>query len=120
MMQATPLRQARVLTDEEHHLIASFEPAVEALSALFGPGCEVVLHAFDSLHASVIKIANGHLTGREEGAAVTDVAFNKLQSAAGSQWSSYFSRTRGGALLKSSSITISNREGNPIGMLCVN
>ncbi len=80
----------------------------------------MVLHAFDSLHASVIKIANGHITGRQEGAPVTDFALDKLHSAAGSQWSSYFSRTREGSLLKSSSITISNREGKPIGMLCVN
>lgn len=120
MTEVAPLRDASTLTDEERHLIASFEPAVAALSALFGPGCEVVLHAFDSLHASVIKIANGHITGRQEGAPVTDFALDKLQSAAGSQWSSYFSRTREGSLLKSSSITISNREGKPIGMLCVN
>ncbi|WP_324051800.1 helix-turn-helix transcriptional regulator [Aeromonas caviae] len=120
MTEVAPLRDASTLTDEERHLIASFEPAVAALSTLFGPGCEVVLHAFDSLHASVIKIANGHITGRQAGAPVTDFALDKLHSAAGSQWSSYFSRSREGTLLKSSSITISNREGKPIGMLCVN
>jgi len=71
MTEVAPLRDASTLTDEERHLISSFEPAVAALSALFGPGCEVVLHAFDSLHASVIKIANGHITGRQEGARIS-------------------------------------------------
>ena len=47
MTEVAPLRDASTLTDEERHLIASFEPAVAALSALFGPGCEVVLHAFE-------------------------------------------------------------------------
>ena len=79
MIEVAPLRDASTLTDEERHLIASFEPAVAALSALFGPGCEVVLHAFDSLHASVIKIANGHITGRKAGAPATDFALAQLQ-----------------------------------------
>lgn len=109
-----------LLDEESRHLIASFEPAVEALSALFGSGCEVVLHAFDNLHASVVKIANGHVTGRQEGAPVTDFALTKLQSTAGSQWSSYFTRTKEGKVMKSSSITIKNRHGKPVGMLCVN
>ncbi|BBU02913.1 MULTISPECIES: helix-turn-helix transcriptional regulator [Aeromonas] len=120
MSTAATTDNINLLTDEERHLIASFEPAVEALAALFGSGCEVVLHAFDSLDASVIKIANGHVTGRREGAPVTDFALNRLQGVAGSQWSSYFTRTRDGALMKSSSVTISNRQGKPIGMLCVN
>ncbi len=120
MSTAATTDHINTLTDEERHLIASFEPAVEALAALFGAGCEVVLHAFDNLDASVIKIANGHVTGRGAGAPVTDFALNRLQGEAGSQWSSYFSRTREGALMKSSSITISNRLGKPIGMLCVN
>ena len=98
-----------LLDDESRHLIASFEPAVDALSALFGSSCEVVLHAFDNLHASVVKIANGHITGRQEGAPVTDFALTKLQSDAGSQWSSYFTRTKEGKVMKSSSITIKNR-----------
>ncbi|MGL4890283.1 MAG: helix-turn-helix transcriptional regulator, partial [Aeromonas veronii] len=45
MSTAATTDQINSLTDEERHLIASFEPAVEALAALFGAGCEVVLHA---------------------------------------------------------------------------
>jgi predicted transcriptional regulator YheO len=119
MTEVAPLRDASTLTDEERHLIASFEPAVAALSALFGPGCEVVLHAFDSLHASVIKIANGHITGRQESAGHRFCA-RQVAQCRRQPVEQLFLPLREGTLLKSSSITISNREGKPIGMLCVN
>ena len=122
-------------TDEDRHLIANFVPLVDGLASLLGTGCEVVLHAFDQLDASVIKIANGHVTGREAGAPATDFALAQLQQATvhpqeqGPQeqdpedqvsWRSYFSRNRQGQLLKSASMTIRNRQQQPIGMLCVN
>lgn len=119
-MNPISFRQGCELSADERHLIASFEPVVEALAALFGSGCEVVLHAFDNLHASVVKIANGHVTGRSEGAPVTDFVLSQLSSLEESQWSSYFTRTRDGGLMKSASITLRSRTGNPIGMLCVN
>jgi predicted transcriptional regulator YheO len=111
--------------EEERHLIANFVPMVDGLASLLGSGCEVVLHAFDHLNASVIKIANGHITGREAGAPATDFALTQLQQAAlqpteDNQWRSYFSRNRQGQLLKSASMTIRNRQQEPIGMLCVN
>lgn len=122
-------------TDEDRHLIANFVPLVDGLASLLGTGCEVVLHAFDQLDASVIKIANGHITGREAGAPATDFALAQLQQTTahpqeqGPQeqspqeqvsWCSYFSRNRQGQLLKSASMTIRNRQQQPIGMLCVN
>ncbi|ENY71438.1 hypothetical protein G114_13398 [Aeromonas diversa CDC 2478-85] len=108
------------LDEEARHLLASFEPVVDALAALFGPGCEVVLHAFDNLHASVIKIANGHVTGRKKGAPVTDFALSRITALEGEAWSSYFTRTREGGLMKSASVTLRSRTGQAVGMLCVN
>jgi predicted transcriptional regulator YheO len=116
----TILRQRGEFDENERHLIDSYSPVVEALAALFGPGCEVVLHAFDNLHASVIKIANGHITGRKEGAPVTDFVLSHLSSFEEGLWSSYFTQTREGGMMKSVSITLRNRTGQPIGMLCVN
>ena len=97
MTEVAPLRDASTLTDEERHLIASFEPAVAALSALFGPGCEVVLHAFDSLHASVIKDCQRPHHRPPGGERRSPTSRSTSCSAAGSQWSSYFSRTREGS-----------------------
>ncbi|GAB3214637.1 transcriptional regulator [Pseudaeromonas pectinilytica] len=132
-MSVLPLPAA--FTDEDRHLIANFVPLVDGLASLLGTGCEVVLHAFDQLDASVIKIANGHITGREAGAPATDFALAQLRQTTvhpqeqgpqeqGPQdqvsWRSYFSRNRQGQLLKSASMTIRNRQQQPIGMLCVN
>jgi len=95
------------------HLIDSFRPVVDALAALFGEGCEVVLH-------SVVHIANGHITGRQVGAPATDFALSRLQQQAGSCWSSYFARSPDGKLMKCASITLHNAARRPVGMLCIN
>ncbi|MGF1736195.1 helix-turn-helix transcriptional regulator [Photobacterium satsumensis] len=110
---------ASELTEDEL-LIMSWEPAVDAIASLFGSSCEVVLHSFNNLQSSVTKIANGHVTGRQAGAPVTDFALQKLTAKCGSKWSTYFTRTKDGQMMKSASTTICNREGKPIGMLCVN
>lgn len=102
------------------HLIDSFRPVVDALAALFGEGCEVVLHGFDSPARSVVYIANGHITGRQVGAPATDFALSRLQQQAGSCWSSYFARSPDGKLMKCASITLHNAARRPIGMLCIN
>ena len=105
---------------EDELLIASWEPAVDAIAALFGSSCEVVLHSFNNLQSSVTKIANGHVTGRQAGAPVTDFALQKLNAKCGLKWSTYFTRTKDGQMMKSASTTICNRRGQPIGMLCIN
>ena len=119
MSTAATTDQINSLTDEERHLIASFEPAVEALAALFGAGCEVVLHAFDTLDASVIKIANGHITGRSVGAPITNLAMMKLKS--GQDISSpYMTKCATGKTLRSITTVIRNGEHRAIGLLCIN
>ncbi|MGF1700944.1 PAS domain-containing protein [Photobacterium makurazakiensis] len=116
------MKTAQIPTEltEDELLITSWEPAVDAIASLFGSSCEVVLHSFNNLHSSVTKIANGHVTGRQAGAPVTDFALQKLNSNCGSKWSTYFTRTKDGQMMKSASTTICNRNGKPIGMLCVN
>ena len=43
-----------------------------------GEGYELVLHSLESLDHSVIKIINGHYTGRSEGSPITDLALKML------------------------------------------
>jgi predicted transcriptional regulator YheO len=40
---------------------------VDALAGTFGRNCEVVLHDFSKSDQSIVKIANGHVTGRDVG-----------------------------------------------------
>lgn len=46
-------------------LLRAFFPVVDCLADLFGPDCEVVLHDVSRPEDSIIKIRNGHVTGRK-------------------------------------------------------
>lgn len=41
----------------------SYYRLADMVADLIGPHCEVVLHSFGDLDASVVKIVNGHHTG---------------------------------------------------------
>ncbi|EPF4051776.1 helix-turn-helix transcriptional regulator, partial [Salmonella enterica subsp. enterica serovar Infantis] len=80
-----------------------------------------VLHSFEDLHHSVIHIVNGHVTGRERGAPVTNVALEKLAefNSTNDMWDVYFSN-KGARPFKSSSSLIVNKNKSPVGMICMN
>lgn len=110
------------LTEEDRTVLRAIEPVVEAVATLFGSNCEVLLHSLEDLSNSVIKIANGHVTGRSVGSPVTDLGIKTLKEAnAGSSdvVGSYFSKTSAGKTLKSVTALIRNRQ-KPIGLLCIN
>jgi predicted transcriptional regulator YheO len=77
----------------------------------------------ENLHESVIQIANGFNTGRTLRAPITDLALRMLKGyrehGSGSP-QSYFARSRTGALMKSSTIAIRNRDKQVIGLICIN
>ena len=113
----------RAFTDEDRELLRSYEGLIEGLADLFGKHCEVVLHSLENLHESVIKIANGFNTGRTLGAPITDLALRMLkdiESTGQDHTQSYFARSRTGALMKSSTIAIRNRDKQVIGLICIN
>jgi predicted transcriptional regulator YheO len=109
-------------TAEDRALLASYEPLVDAVAELIGPHCEVVLHSLEDPQRAVVRIANGHVTGRTAGSPLTDLALTMLQKyrSGGELHSTYFSSTRNGRQLKSSTAIIRNRSGRAVGMLCVN
>ncbi len=103
----------RTFTDEDRELLRSYDGLIDGLAELFGKHCEVVLHSLENLHESVIKIANGFNTGRNEGAPITDLALRMLKDIenTGQDYTqSYFARSRTGALMKSSTIAIRNSD----------
>lgn len=113
----------RTFTAEDRELLRSNEGLVDGLANLFGKHCEVVLHSLENLHESVIKIANGFNTGRSLGAPITDLALRMLkdiESTGQDYTQSYFTRNRAGALMKSSTIAIRNRDKQVIGLICIN
>ncbi|EHQ4183526.1 PAS domain-containing protein [Salmonella enterica] len=108
-------------SDDDRKLLASFVPFIDCLGTFLGEYCEIVLHSFEDLHHSVIHIVNGHVTGRERGAPVTNVALEKLAefNSTNDIWDVYFSN-KGARPFKSSSSLIVNKNKSPVGMICMN
>jgi len=52
---------------------------MEGLADYLGGGYEMVLHSLEDTEHSVIKIINGHHTGRTEGMPITDLALQMLE-----------------------------------------
>lgn len=110
-------------TKHDYHILKSYEAVVDGLASLIGTYCEIVLHSLDDLNKSAIKIANGENTGRKVGSPITDLALQMLRDIEGSKGNfsrSYFTRAKGGVLMKSITIAIRNSDERIIGLLCIN
>lgn len=92
---------------------------VDGIARMYGEFTEVVLHSLDNDNPSIVKIANGHVTGRGNGAPITNLALLKLKE--GNDVSdSYLTKTSCGKTLHSITTIVRNPQGTPIGLLCIN
>lgn len=110
-------------TDTDYQLLHSYEAVVDGMATLIGEHCEIVLHSLDNLDKSAIKIANGENTGRKVGSPITDLALKMLKDIQDSETNvspAYFTRAKGGVLMKAITIAIRNGEHRIIGLLCIN
>jgi predicted transcriptional regulator YheO len=104
-----------------NRFVKPFIPLVDAIADTFGENCEVVLHDFRIPQKSIIKIANGHVTGRDIGGPATDLILSffgkniKEDSLVG-----YRTKSRKGAEIKSTTVFIKNKKGTIVGALCIN
>ncbi len=116
------VKQVR-FTDEDRECLSNYFRLADTIADLIGPYCEVVIHSFESLENSVVKIVNGHHTGREIGSPITDLglrmwsAFEKTGEVSPK---SYFTNAADGCLLKSTTCVLAGPQQKPIGMLCIN
>lgn len=111
------------MSSTDKGIVHALETIVEGVAKSFGKNCEVVLHSLEDIRNSVIKIENGHITGRKIGSPLTDFAVELLKEAESSGkdvTDIYYSKLDDGRVLKSVTILIRNAEGKPIGMLCIN
>ncbi len=99
-------------------LQASFN-IVDGIAAMYGNHTEVVLHSLDIDNPSIIKVANGHVTDRDIGAPITNLALEKLKTGIDVS-EPYFSKGPQGKLLRSVTTVIRNDIGKAIGLLCIN
>ncbi|MDR1623229.1 MAG: helix-turn-helix transcriptional regulator [Synergistaceae bacterium] len=98
---------------------------LENIGKLFGDRCEIVVHDFtNGFENTIVKIVNGHVSGRGVGGCPTNLFFEsypfqgdvELQS----RFSLYFSTTDDDRLIKSSSTFIKNKKGDITGAVCIN
>lgn len=109
------------LSDEDHAILASYFPVVDGIAALLGEHCEIVLHSLEFLEHSAIYIVNGHNTERKIGSPITDRALWSLHHMQTDSVSKpYFTRAKGGVMMKSVTIAIRNAKQHVIGLICIN
>lgn len=111
------------LTETDLKILQSYDTVLDGLANYLGDGCEIVLHSLANLEHSVIKIVNGHHTGRKTGAPITNLALemlDRIQSDEKQTSVSYFSRNKKGEPLKSATIAIRGEANRIIGLLCIN
>ncbi len=101
---------------------AFFESLMKGLTAIFGTNCEVVLHDLtESYESTVVMIENGHVTDRRVGDCGSNLGLEVLLGTVrnGDKYG-YFTNTRDGRVLRSSSVYVRDDEGKVIGCLCIN
>jgi predicted transcriptional regulator YheO len=98
-----------------------FFPLVDAIAETFGRNCEVVLHDFSKPEHSIVKIANGHVTGRDTGGPATGLILSLVgKKTKKESIVAYRTKSKDGADLKSTTIFIKDRQDKVIGSLCIN
>jgi predicted transcriptional regulator YheO len=110
-------------TERDRAILQSYDSIVEGLADYLGDASEIVLHSLEDYQHSVVKIANGHHTGRELGAPITNLALqmlNEIERSNSKQAISYFTKSKNNTSMKSSTIAIRGDAGKIIGLLCIN
>lgn len=102
-------------------LLESLKLVVDGIAGTFGSRCEVVLHDLENLDRSIVKIANGRVTERTVGGAITDQGLKFLKGESREDLLiNYPSMTRDGRVLKSSTIIFRDNRKKPIAAICIN
>lgn len=92
------------------------------LGQVLGPDYEVALHDLTDKSQSLIAIANSHISGRQVGAPLTNMALKMLMDREYEQADyrlNYRGETEDGRTLRSSTLFIKH-SGRIVGMLCIN
>jgi predicted transcriptional regulator YheO len=110
--------------DDLSDLRKVLDPVIRAIAVTVGPRCEVVLHQIrpdDRLESSIVRIENGHVTGRVIGGPTTNLGLEAIRSGEPNpDRFNYRTRTKDGRELRSSSVYFHGADGQLVGALCIN
>jgi predicted transcriptional regulator YheO len=107
----------------QHNEIMKYLSMVNFIADICGPKYEVVLHDLSKPEKSVIAIRNNHISGRDIGSPITDLALKILKQREYDKTefiTNYKGYVRDGVEVLSSTYFIKNENSELIGMLCVN
>ena len=111
-----------VLSEIDKLILNSYKTIVYGLADYLGPESEIVLHSLENYESSAIIIA-GENTKRKVGAPITDLALNmlnKISVSEGTNFLTYFTKSKNQTKMKSSTIAIYGENKRIIGLLCIN
>ena len=106
---------------EKEFIFKQLKSVAEGIIKAFGDNSEVLLHDFSNLAKSIVYIA-GNVTNRKVGGPITDFVFNLYRDKGDSiqNMFSYTTRTKGGMVLKSSTIFLRDHKDKVVGCMCIN
>jgi predicted transcriptional regulator YheO len=106
---------------EKELIFQNLKQIADAIHALFGPNCEVVIHDLANLQKSLVYM-QGDVTGRKVGAPATDLLAKLIQQPPekGDHQHNYKSVTADGRCLKSATTIIKNQSGKAVAAFCIN
>ncbi|CAI1881413.1 Uncharacterized protein conserved in bacteria [Serratia entomophila] len=108
------------LRQENALLLREAEKIVQALGAMFAPGCEVVLHDLTQPDHAIVAIAN-NLSNRRIGDAATEMGLERIASPEFPDVvQNYASVFPDGRPAKSTSIGLRNSQGAFVAAICLN
>jgi predicted transcriptional regulator YheO len=119
ILTRTAMKKSKNLPNHSS-LIESLKIVVDGIAGTFGPHCEVVLHDLSNLGRSIVKIANGRVTGRSVGGSITDQGLKDLRKGTHDLILNYRSVTSQGRALKSTTIVFRDGRGKPTAAICIN
>lgn len=121
------------LRAERKAVFAMLRPVVDIIGIVVGNHVEIVLHDLTKPEHSILKIVNGHVSGRSPGDSILsgpnhDKGFVELQRSLSAQGehiphlliSDYQAFTRDGRALRSSTVIFRDSQGVPFASLCIN
>ena len=105
---------------KNREILEHYIKAGEIIAEMFAPNLEVIIHDLQSPDHSIIAIFNNHITGRKIGDGTSDIGYKKLADELPDKIVNYNNQSPSGAELKSSSLTIRNRDDEIIGSMGFN
>ena len=105
---------------QNREILEHYVKAGEVIAEMFAPYLEVIIHDLQTPEHSIIAIFNNHITGRKIGDGTSDIGYKKLEDELPDKIVNYNNQSPSGSDLKSSSLTIRNKDDEIIGSMGLN